>query len=131
MDGLVAVSWQEVELFVLSGVSDRLNARVAVSRAPASVLMALPRHSPCRLLTSCPSAAFAGFDVGFPGGSDSKASAYNAGVTGYTGLIPGLGISPGGGHGNPLQYSCLENSMVREACWAMVHRVTKNQTQLK
>ena len=57
MDGWVAVSWQEVQLFVLSGVSDGLNARVAVSRPPASVLMALPRHSPCRLLTSCPSAA--------------------------------------------------------------------------
>ena len=37
----------------------------------------------------------------------------------------------GGGRGNPLQYSCLENPMVREAWWAMVHRVTKSQTQLK
>ena len=43
---------------------------------------------------------------GFPGGSDSKESACNAGDLG---LIPGLGKSPGGGHGNPLQYSCLEN----------------------
>ena len=42
----------------------------------------------------------------FPGGSDSQESAYNAGGLG---LIPGLGRSPGGGHGNPLQYSCLEN----------------------
>ena len=33
-------------------------------------------------------------------------------------LIPGLGRSPGGGHGNPLQYSCLENPMDRDACWA-------------
>ena len=43
---------------------------------------------------------------GFPGGSDGKESACNAGDLG---LIPGLGRSPGGGHGKPLQYSCLEN----------------------
>ena len=45
---------------------------------------------------------------GFSGGSDSKVSAYNAGDPG---LIPGSGRSPGGGNGNPLQYSCLENSI--------------------
>ena len=44
--------------------------------------------------------------MGFPGGSNSKESACNAGDLGS---IPGLGRSPGGGHGNPLQYSCLEN----------------------
>jgi len=44
--------------------------------------------------------------LGFPGGSASKESTCNVGDLG---LIPGLGISPGGGHGNPLQYSCLEN----------------------
>ena len=42
--------------------------------------------------------------------------------------IPGSGISPGGGHGNPLQYSCLENSMDRRAWWATVHGATKSQT---
>ena len=42
------------------------------------------------------------------------------------GLIPGLGRSPGGGYGNPLQYSCLENSMDREDWQATVHRVTKS-----
>ena len=47
------------------------------------------------------------------------------------GLIPGLGRSPGGGHGNPLQYSCLENPMNRGAWWGIVHRVAKNRTQLK
>ena len=46
-------------------------------------------------------------------------------------LIPGLGRSPGGGNGNPLKYSCLENSMDRGAWQAMVHGVTKSQTQLK
>ena len=45
-------------------------------------------------------------------------------------LIPGLGRSPGGGHGNPLQYSCLENPMNRGAWWAAVHRVAKSQTWL-
>ena len=44
------------------------------------------------------------------------------------GLIPGLGRSPGGGHGNPLQYSCLENPMDRGAWWATVHGVTKSWT---
>ena len=47
------------------------------------------------------------------------------------GLIPGLGRYRGGGHGNPLQYSCLENPMDREAWQATVHRVTKSRTRLK
>ena len=52
------------------------------------------------------------YELGFPGGSDDKASACNAGDLG---LIPGWGRSPGEGNGNLLQYSCLENSMDREA----------------
>ena len=48
-----------------------------------------------------------------------------------TGSIPGSGRSPGGGHGNPLQYSCLENPMDRGAWWATVHNVLKSQTLLK
>ena len=63
----------------------------------------------------------------FPGGSGSKESACNAGVPGS---IPGLGRSPGGGNGNPLQYSCLENPMDRGTWPATVHGVTKSQTQL-
>ena len=47
------------------------------------------------------------------------------------GSISGLGRSSGGRHGNPLQYSCLENPMDRRAWQATVHRVTKSQTQLK
>ena len=47
------------------------------------------------------------------------------------GLIPGSGRSPGGGHGNPLQYSCLENPLDRGAWQAVVHRVTKNWPQWK
>ena len=47
-----------------------------------------------------------------------------------SGLILGSGISPGGGHGNPLQYSCLVNPLDREAWQTTVHRVAKSQTQL-
>ena len=65
--------------------------------------------------------------MGFPGGSEVKASACNAGDLG---LIPGLGRSPGEGNGNPLQYSCLENPMAGGAWWATVHGVAKSQTRL-
>ena len=59
--------------------------------------------------------------------SAGKESACNATDLG---LIPGLGGSPGGGHGSPLQYSCLENPMGRGAWGATVHGVTKSRTQL-
>ena len=49
---------------------------------------------------------------------------------GDTGLIPGLGRSPGEGNGNLLQYSCLENSMDREGWWATVHEIANSQTQV-
>ena len=63
-------------------------------------------------------------------GSAAKSPPASAGDTGDSGLIPGSGRSPGGGHGDPLQYSCLENPMVRGAWWATVHGVTKGQTQV-
>ena len=47
------------------------------------------------------------------------------------GLIPGLGRLPGGDHGNPLEYSCLENPMDRGTWWVMVHRVATSWTRLK
>ena len=62
-----------------------------------------------------------------PGGSEVKASTFNAGDLGS---IPGLGRSPGEGNGNPLQYSCLENPMDGGAWWAIVHGVAKSQTRL-
>ena len=65
---------------------------------------------------------------GFPGGSDSKESAYNAGELDS---IPGLGRLPGEGNGYPLQYSCLENPMDTGTWWATVHGVTESQTQLR
>ena len=64
---------------------------------------------------------------GFPGGSDGKEFACNAGDLGS---IPGSERSPGEGNGNPLQYSCLENPMDRGAWWATVHGVTESQTRL-
>ena len=64
---------------------------------------------------------------GFPGFSDGKESACNAGDPGS---IPGLGRSPGKGNGNPFQYSGLESSMDRGAWWAIVHGVSKSWTRL-
>ena len=61
----------------------------------------------------------------FPGGSDGKASVYNVRDLGS---IPGLGRVPGEGHGCLIQYSCLENSMDREAWQATVGGVTKRRT---
>ena len=58
------------------------------------------------------------------GGSDGKESACYAGDTN---LIPRLGISPGEGNGNPLQYSCLENPMDRGAWWATVHGIAESE----
>ena len=55
----------------------------------------------------------------------------NAGDIKDVGSIPGLGRSPGGGHGNPLQYSCLENPKDRGVWLATVHSVAKKWTQLK
>ena len=69
--------------------------------------------------------------MGFPGGSDDKertceCQRYIRDV----GSIPGSGGSPGGGHGNPLQDSCLENPMDRGARWATVHGVAESRTRL-
>ena len=63
--------------------------------------------------------------MGFPSGSEVKASACNAGDLGS---ILGSGRSPGEGNGNPLQYSCLENLMDGRAWWATVHGIAKSQT---
>ena len=66
-------------------------------------------------------------EEGFPGGSEVKASACNAGDLG---LIPGSGRSPGEVNGKPIHYSCLGNSMDRGAWWATVHGVAKSRTRL-
>ena len=67
------------------------------------------------------------FDSGFPGSSGGKEPTHNVGDQGS---IPGSGRSPGEGHGNPPQHSCLENSMDRGARWAAVHGVAKSRTWL-
>ena len=61
--------------------------------------------------------------LGFPDGACDKE--LNAVDKRDVSLIPGSGISPGGGNGSPLQYSCLENPMDRGAWWVTVHRVTE------
>ena len=63
--------------------------------------------------------------LGFPGGSVEKNLPANAGDTGNVGLIPGLGRSPGGGNGNPLQYSCLGSPTEGGSWRATVHGVEK------
>ena len=68
------------------------------------------------------------YPKGLPGGSDSKEAACNVA---HLGSIPGSGIFPGEGTGNPLQYSCLENPMDKGALWATVHTVAKSWTQLR
>ena len=65
--------------------------------------------------------------LGFPGGSDGKKSPCNAEALGS---IHDLGRSLRGGHGKPLQYSCLENPLDRGAWWATVHGITQSWTQL-
>ena len=85
-----------------------------VSRGSSLVALSRPFISAASLLQS----------MGSSGSSDGKESACNAGDLG---LIPGLGRSPGGGHGNPLQYSCLENPMDRGGWQATVHGVAKSR----
>ena len=59
--------------------------------------------------------------LGFPDGSVVQNPPVSAGDTGDSGLIPGSGRSPGGGNGNPLQYSCLGNPIDKGALWAILH----------
>ena len=67
---------------------------------------------------------------GFTGGTVVKNLPASAGDTGDAGWLPGWERSPGGGHGNPLQYACLENPMDRGAWRAVVHGVAKSRTRL-
>ena len=69
--------------------------------------------------------------LGFPGGTSSKELPATHRDLRDVGLIPESGKSPRGGHGNPLQYSCLENPMNRGVWRAAVHGVTKSWAQLK
>ena len=80
--------------------------------------------------------AFKALAEDFPGGPEKvalvvKNPPINAGDLRDTDSFPESGRSPGVGHGNPLQYSCLENPMDRGAWWATAHRAAKSRTQLK
>ena len=68
--------------------------------------------------------------LGFPGGASSKETTCQLRRLKRLGFDPWVGKSPGGEHGNPLQYSCLENPIDRGAGWAIVYGVAKSQTQL-
>ena len=68
--------------------------------------------------------------MGFPGGTSGKNLPANTGGIRDVGFIPGSGRAPGGEHGNPLQYSCLENAMDRGAWQATVLGVTKSRARL-
>ena len=69
--------------------------------------------------------------MGFPGGTSGKEPFWQCRRHRDVGSIPGLGRSPGEGHDNPLQYSCLENPMDRGAWQDTIYRVAKSQAQLK
>ena len=86
------------------------------------------KTSVCEVAQSCPTLGNPWtVALGFPSGSVVKNPPAN---TGDAGSIPGSGISPGEGNGDPLQYSCLENPMDRGAWWAIVHGIAESQTQL-
>ena len=92
---------------------------------------AFPQAVPRCLGHAHPSSRFwGGLFVELPHWFSSKESTYKAGSTGDVYSIPGLGRSPGGGHGSSLQYSYLEDPMDRGAWWATVRRVTKGRTWL-
>ena len=69
--------------------------------------------------------------LGFPGGTSDKNPPAHVRTARGVGSISELGRCPGGGHGNPLQYSCLENLMDRGVWQATIHRVAQSRTQLK
>ena len=85
----------------------------------------------CSQLQECPKSLDETSLGGFPRRLSGKEPACKAGVTGDVGLIPTSGRFLRGVHGNPLQYSCLENPMDRGAWWVTVHGVTQSQTRLK
>jgi len=82
------------------------------------------------LETGCQNVPVGNLHLGFPGGTVIKNMPTNAGKGRDMGSILGLGRSPGRGHGNPFQYSCLENSMDRGAWWTIIHAIEKSWTWL-
>ena len=97
------------------GQTEQVSARVNEER----------RQAPAKAVEIISNSHICSETSGFSTGSVGQESAFNAGDTGDRGSIPGSGSSPGEGNGNPLQYSCLENSMDKRAWWSTVHGVTK------
>ena len=117
--GTHPLSWTRVVFYLSPSL-----AALPASGRPCSPLRA-PRH--CRHRRKVTDLSYMGASQVAPLVKNPPA---NAGDTGDMGLIPGLERSPGGGNGNPLQQSCLENPMDRGAWWATVHGVTKSQSWL-
>ena len=97
------------------------------------------KYSVCNILSRKLCAVLVFWNLGFHsssdvnvflGGSAVNNLPANAGDAGDVSLIPGLGIAPGGGNGNPLQFPCWENPMDRGAWPAIDHGIVKSQTQL-
>ena len=103
---------------------ERVSGEVAKKSSIALPVKGGHKRAPA-LKAVCPN--LGGFGEDFPGGSDGKASVYNAGDLGSS---PGLRRSPGEGNGNPLSYCCLENPMDRGAWYATVYGVAKSRTRL-
>ena len=101
--------------------------RCTLGHTAGRSVMGLGCDHSSRTQVKCPFHLNPTFLQGFPGGSDGKESACNAGDQG---LIAGSRRSPGEGNGCPLQYSCLENFMDREAWQAVIHGIAKSQTRL-
>ena len=98
-------------------------------RQERKVFCALPCAETAAWVTAEEKQGLWSFPAASQHGSVCKEYTSNSGDTGDTGSIPGLGRCPGGGNGNPLQYSCLENSMDRRVWRATVHGVVQSQTR--
>ena len=108
--------YHSVYIFVLHGILTVQKTKLQIIFNWENFLKLLKSQA-CQLLS-------------FPGGSVVKNPLANEGDTRDTGFLPGSGRSPGEGNSNPLQYSCLEDLMDREAWRATVHGVANSQTQL-
>ena len=120
-----------------STAGQRSRAQTHVQCLHQSLILQTPDQrcrpeAPCRRPPSRPDGGMLGASIrmGFPGGASDKNPPASAGDVRDAGSIPGSGRSPGGGHGNPLQGSCLENPVDGGAWWATVHSVAKSRTPL-
>ena len=99
--------------------------------APATSCLLLPQALHHETIITASFARLPSASRGSPGGTSGKEPPYHGRRLKDVDLISGSGRSPGGGHGNPLQFSCLKNPMDRGAWWITVHGVTKSRTCLK